>query len=110
MRQARLRDKAPGYRPIIAYVLSEPVRALLDPQGRGRQHVAARLVQLTGTNPGGFVLCHAGHAREQGNRMSPSDVSKSGNWWGWKDSNVRTDGYERASPPARKANFPVYQK
>ena len=41
MRQARLRDKAPGYRPIVVYVLAEPVRALLDPQGRGRQHIAA---------------------------------------------------------------------
>jgi hypothetical protein len=32
------------------------VRALLDPQGRGRQHIAARLVQPTGTRAGGFVL------------------------------------------------------
>jgi hypothetical protein len=32
------------------------VRALLDPQGRGRQFTAARLVQLTGTRAGGFVL------------------------------------------------------
>jgi len=32
------------------------VRALLDPQGRGRQFVAARLVQLAGTRAGGFVL------------------------------------------------------
>jgi hypothetical protein len=29
---------------------------LVDPQGRGRQHIAARLVQLTGTRAGGFVL------------------------------------------------------
>jgi hypothetical protein len=101
MRQARLRDKAPGYRPIIAYVLSEPVRALLDPQGRGRQHVAARLVQLTGTNPGGFVLCHAGHAREQGNRMSPSDVSKSGNWW-------RTQSNANRSPNRNAPNWEKY--
>src|SRR4030088_1270287 len=26
-------------------------------------------------------------------------------WWGWKDSNVRTDGYERTSPAAREAIF-----
>jgi hypothetical protein len=39
-----------------ASALPEPVRALVDPQGRGRQHIAARLVQLTGTPAGGFVL------------------------------------------------------
>jgi hypothetical protein len=36
--------------------LAEPVRALVDPQGRGRQYVAARLGQLAGTRAGGFVL------------------------------------------------------
>jgi putative DNA primase/helicase len=36
--------------------LAEPVRSMVDPQGRGRQFVAARLVQLTGTRAGGFVL------------------------------------------------------
>jgi hypothetical protein len=48
---ARHRDK-----PIKANALSEPVRLLLDPQGRGRQHIAARLMELTGTRAGGFVL------------------------------------------------------
>jgi hypothetical protein len=43
-------------RPTTAANLAEPVRALVDPQGRGRQFVAARLVQLTGTRVGGFVL------------------------------------------------------
>jgi hypothetical protein len=33
-----------------------PVPALLDPQRRGRQFIAARLVQLAGTRAGGFVL------------------------------------------------------
>lgn len=45
-----------GQRLVKAAALAEPVRALLDPQGRGRQHVAARLVQLTSTRAGGFVL------------------------------------------------------
>jgi hypothetical protein len=31
-------------------------RALVDPQGRGRQHIAARLWQLAGTRAGGLVL------------------------------------------------------
>jgi hypothetical protein len=39
-----------------ASALPEPVRVLVDPQGRGRQHIAARLAQLTGTRAGGFVL------------------------------------------------------
>jgi hypothetical protein len=45
-----------GERPVKASALLEPVRVLVDPQGRGRQHIAARLVQLTGTRAGGFVL------------------------------------------------------
>jgi putative DNA primase/helicase len=36
--------------------LAEPIRSMVDPQGRGRQFVAARLVQLAGTRAGGFVL------------------------------------------------------
>jgi hypothetical protein len=43
-------------RPTTAADLAEPVRALVDRQGRGRQFVAARLVQFTGTRAGGFVL------------------------------------------------------
>jgi hypothetical protein len=30
-------------------------------------------------------------------------------WWGWKDSNLRTDAYERTSPAAW-TNFSGYQK
>jgi hypothetical protein len=50
--------------PAKANAVIEPVRALLDPQGRGRQFTAARLVQLAGTRAGGFVLMRkdpAGH-------------------------------------------------
>jgi hypothetical protein len=38
MRQARPREyrQAPGNRPMKANAIAEPVRALLDPQGRGR--------------------------------------------------------------------------
>jgi putative DNA primase/helicase len=43
-------------RPTKVTDLAEPVRALVDPQGRGRQYVAARLRQLAGTRAGGFVL------------------------------------------------------
>jgi hypothetical protein len=32
-----------GERPVKAAALAEPVRAFLDPQGRGRQHIAARV-------------------------------------------------------------------
>jgi len=34
------------------------VVAALDPQGRGRQYVSARLRQLAGTRAGGFVLTY----------------------------------------------------
>jgi hypothetical protein len=42
--------------PMTATQLAVPVLGLIDPQGRGRQFVAARLMQLTGTRAGGFVL------------------------------------------------------
>jgi hypothetical protein len=45
-----------GQRPVKATALAEPVQVLLDPQGRGRQHIAARLGQLAGTRAGGFFL------------------------------------------------------
>jgi putative DNA primase/helicase len=45
-----------GERPIKAVDLAEPVQALVDPQGRSRQFIAARIRQLTGTRAGGFVL------------------------------------------------------
>ena len=45
-----------GQRPVKAAALAEPMRVLLDPQGRGRQHITARLVQLVGTRAAGFVL------------------------------------------------------
>jgi hypothetical protein len=45
-----------GDEPVKAKVIAEPVRSLIDPQHRGRQFTAARLVQLAGTRAGGFVL------------------------------------------------------
>ena len=47
-------DTHHGKRSIKAADLAEPVRALVDPQGRGRQFVAARLIQLVGTRAGGL--------------------------------------------------------
>jgi hypothetical protein len=45
-----------GDEPTTAANLAEPVRALIDPHGRSRQHFSARLSQLAGTRAGGFVL------------------------------------------------------
>ena len=45
-----------GQRPVKAAALAEPVRVSLDPQGHGRQYIAARLKQLAGTRAGGYVL------------------------------------------------------
>lgn len=42
--------------PTKATDLHEEVRAILDPQGRGRQHVAATLAKLAGTRIAGLVL------------------------------------------------------
>lgn len=45
-----------GGKPMEAAKLARPVLRLLDPQGRGRQYVAAALGRLAGTRAGGFVL------------------------------------------------------
>ena len=55
-----------GERPIKAADLAQQVRALTDPQGRGRQFTAACLIQLTGTRAGGFVLTRQAAAGKWG--------------------------------------------
>jgi hypothetical protein len=45
---------------------AEPVQALVDPQGRARQFVAARLTRLMGTRAGGFGLIRQGAAEKWG--------------------------------------------
>jgi hypothetical protein len=42
--------------PVKVADLAEPVRQIIDPQGRGRQYVAAYLGKLAGTRAAGFVL------------------------------------------------------
>lgn len=42
--------------PVKAAELAEQVQRIIDPQGRGRQYIASRLVVLTGTRSAGFVL------------------------------------------------------
>ncbi len=48
--------QAHGPAPMKAADLAEPVLRLIDPQGRGRQFVAAALGRLDGTRTGGFLL------------------------------------------------------
>jgi hypothetical protein len=45
-----------GLSPIKANQLAEPVRATIDPHGRGRQYIATYLSRLAGTHADGFVL------------------------------------------------------
>jgi hypothetical protein len=45
-----------GDEPVKAKAITEPVRAFLDPQGRGQPFFAARSVQGADTRAGGFVL------------------------------------------------------
>jgi hypothetical protein len=55
-----------GGNPMKACDLAEPVRALIDPQGRGRQYIASRLTRLTGTCAGGFRVTRQEPARKWG--------------------------------------------
>ena len=45
-----------GATPVKANQLAEPVKAIADPQGRGRQYLATFLSVLAGTHAAGFVL------------------------------------------------------
>jgi hypothetical protein len=49
-------DHHHGNAPIKAADLAESVRQIIDPQGRGRQFLASRLVRLAGTRAARFVL------------------------------------------------------
>jgi hypothetical protein len=49
------RDKH-QHRPVAVRQLDETVKKALDPQGRGRQHLAALVQKLAGTCIAGFVL------------------------------------------------------
>jgi hypothetical protein len=55
-----------GDAPVKAAELAETVRQIIDPQGRGRQYVAARLGGLAGTRCAGFVLTRQEAAGEWG--------------------------------------------
>ena len=54
--------------PVTAAELAEPVRVLIDPQGRGRQFVTSRLMQMDGTRAGGFVPDQTAGGRQVGSR------------------------------------------
>jgi hypothetical protein len=45
-----------GPTPMKANDLAEPVKAIVDPQGRGRQYLATVISGLAGTHAAGFVL------------------------------------------------------
>jgi hypothetical protein len=45
-----------GALPTKASDLAEPVKAIADPQGRGRQYLATFLIGIAGTHAAGFVL------------------------------------------------------
>jgi putative DNA primase/helicase len=54
--------------PVKAADIAEPVRKLIDPQGRGRQLIASYLAQLSGTRAAGFVF----YRREAADRWDPA--------------------------------------
>jgi hypothetical protein len=60
--------------PMRAATLADPVRTIIDPQARGRQYVATRLVQLAGTRAAGFVLTR--QHRPASGLLQPTGLSK----------------------------------
>jgi hypothetical protein len=55
-----------GEKPTTAANLVESVRALIDPHGRSRHFVAARVAQLSGTRAGGLALTRQAPAGKMG--------------------------------------------
>lgn len=49
-------ERAHGTAPVSLSALAEPVRAIADPDGRGRQFLASVILKLEGTRAAGFVM------------------------------------------------------
>jgi hypothetical protein len=83
--------------PVTAAELVEPVRVLIDPQGRGRQFVASRLMQMDGTRAGGFVLSRQPAAGKWGAYVVAQTAPEATDGIGHRDH--REHGDETAASP-----------
>ena len=67
--------------PVPASRLHDDVKAIADPQGRGRQFLSAHLEKLAGTRMAGFVLSRQAAPGQWGAatfRLQKSDVTPEG--------------------------------
>jgi hypothetical protein len=105
-----------GGRPVTANGLHDDLKHMLDPQGRGRQYLAARLDKLTGTRLGGYVLTRqappgkwgaATYALEKTGPYAPYEPYASRHCWpekngGEDDVDVSADLVSQNLPAANK--------
>jgi hypothetical protein len=88
--------RAHGDAPVRATDVADPVAAMIDPTGRGRQSLASALNPLRGTRAGGFVLevVPNSNARKEGTRYAL-------HWVGEGDAPTRPEA--KPSAPATRA-------
>jgi hypothetical protein len=87
-----------GATPVKANHLAEPVKAIADPQGRGRQYLATFLSGLAGTHAAGFVLAR----QEPAGKWTAATyaLNKAGPAGGPGHRTERTDGSSDTAPTA----------
>ena len=86
-----------GSNPMKAAELDKSVLEILDPQGRGRQYVARRLMQMVGTRGEGFVLTYQPPAR---------DGAKTGGTYALREGAQRLDGHPASQSPHSSVTEP----
>ena len=86
-----------GAMPTKAGDLAEPVKAIADPQGRGRQYLATFLVGLAGTHAAGFVLTR----QEPGGKWTAATYALN------KTAPADSMGHRTYRPDGGAATFPI---
>ena len=84
-----------GPAPTKASDLAEPVKAIADPQGRGRQYLATFLATLAGTRAAGFVLTRQESAGKWTAATYALTQTEPADPWGHRTH--RTDGPDGAA-------------
>jgi len=99
--------------PMKAVDLAEPVKAVADPQGRGRQHLVSHLNRLVGTRSAGLVLTREKPAGRWGAATYAVQQAKPGSANGMKHRDHRDhrmDGEPSSAPMPPMVPMPDAQQ
>ena len=97
-----------GATPVKANELADPVKAIADPQGRGRQYLATFLSGLAGTHAAGFVLTRQEPAGKWAAATYALTKAEPAGPIGHRTH--RTDGPDSAAPAAPMSSYGSYAR